>query len=690
MPDNAPHSPENWYQVLESNRQFAIGSVLIISIAILVVISLRNPVDYDGYWHLQMGKDLVENGLSPYQDNYSFTYENETITAPPVIFQVALYTLVKLFGEWGGFITIKLLAFLLTLGCMMAWLKQIKAPALIYCLVLPMLVMLIQLRAQVRPELFSYSLCIMALMLYRRANQQLTVKAIGPIVVFLLFWINYHSSILGYVIFFGLFIDIGLKLFTEKKGMNTWLVWASWGLLLVTVGILNPSMSHPVYSALTFPDTWKSLIQEYRSSFEAYRNFPSIYLLTLLTAMTLVMAFRQRKIGYFVFGGIMFYSYLSTARLVTPMGIVFLGMFAHVMSDTRIQNALKSQTKQQLRLSLPVALVIFLITMWEDVSFVRNSMFVNRYFPYLFPERLTSYMLDNNKAGRIFNEYSMGGYLIYRLSPDSQVYIDGRTGILYPVQHYLNHDMARDNGKVMSKEIKKYNIDFAILNSDAYSAWTMLLADELKLDFSDVKFALYSRESPSLPTTGLLWARPYCWTKALAPALSRERESALSNHSPLAPIMPLLALATEYASAEDPVHWLTNLGPEDTWNDESKRFAGYRALDHGLDDIAIKLFTAIPVKDVKDFLAIAMAHHHNNREEQAEQYLKLASSTRWARLETNDLVVMRGLLAEIKEKQPLKHMKKEFVDSVYEQVATFAHGTKGRSISVASFCGNNQ
>ncbi|MBV1931623.1 MAG: hypothetical protein KUG71_07890 [Porticoccaceae bacterium] len=51
MSNGPQHSPANWYQVLESNRQFAIGSVVVCS-AILVVMSLRNPIGYDGYWHL--------------------------------------------------------------------------------------------------------------------------------------------------------------------------------------------------------------------------------------------------------------------------------------------------------------------------------------------------------------------------------------------------------------------------------------------------------------------------------------------------------------------------------------------------------------------------------------------------------------------------------------------------------------
>jgi hypothetical protein len=250
------NSPTNWMQDLESRRRFAIGSIVLLCAAILFVSALRNPVDYDGYWHLRMGMDWVENGLSPWRDHYSFTYPGEEIVGPPVAFQVTLYQAVKLLGERGGFVSIKLAAFLLSLGMMLAWLRQIGAPVLAYLLVLPLLVAVIQFRAQVRPELFSYALSIVALMLYHRSRLHLSAAAILPVALLLWLWTNYHTSVIGYVIFFGLFIDIGLRLLRERQGMVAWVAWVAWGALLVAVGFLNPSVSHPILRLLLFPAEW--------------------------------------------------------------------------------------------------------------------------------------------------------------------------------------------------------------------------------------------------------------------------------------------------------------------------------------------------------------------------------------------------------------------------------------------------
>ena len=91
--------------------------------------SWREPIAYDAYWHLRMGQDLFEFGLTPYRDHYSFTFPGNDIIAPAYPFQVFLYLLVKFFGVFGGFFAYKLIcgfALILATG---VWLREVKAPS---------------------------------------------------------------------------------------------------------------------------------------------------------------------------------------------------------------------------------------------------------------------------------------------------------------------------------------------------------------------------------------------------------------------------------------------------------------------------------------------------------------------------------------------------------------------------------
>ena len=266
----------SWYNWLEQRRRFLIYALALVCVVILLGSALRNPVDYDSYWHARMGEDLIRHGLTPYKDHYSFTQKGEKVASPPVVFQILLYTAQDTLGESTGMITIKLVAFYMALALMFVWLRQLGAPVLVYWLVVPAFVLLLQMRSQVRPELFSYSFSIMALILYKRANFNLTARSIAPIALILLLWTNYHVSIIGYIIFFGLFLDIAVRLWRSKVQITGWLKWMGWGLVLIAVGFLNHDLTHPLQFALNFPDYWLQWIAEYRSPLTAYGELLSL------------------------------------------------------------------------------------------------------------------------------------------------------------------------------------------------------------------------------------------------------------------------------------------------------------------------------------------------------------------------------------------------------------------------------
>ena len=690
MPASQKRSTSNWHLQLEANRRFVLGGLLALCIAMLAVSSLRNPVDYDGYWHLKMGKDWVENGLSPYQDHYSFTHENEVITNPPVLFQVGLYAAVKSFGEWGGFVAVKLAAFLLTLGCMLAWLKQVKAPVFIYCLILPMLVLLLQLRAQVRPELFSYSLSIIALMLCRRANLQLTVTAIAPIVIFLLFWVNYHSSIFGYVIFFGLFIDIAARLIRGRSPVKLWRVWAGWGIILVAIGFLNPDFSHTVLNTILMPKEWKLLIIEYRASHLAYASLWSFYLLAFISIATIALTWHQQKFGYLLISLVLIYAGATMSRIITPAGIVLLGLFAHALCDQvssangRFPTALLSNTRLR-KLANIVTLAIGLIPLWESVVFARTTMFSNQSYASMFPKHLVSYMQREGKNGRIFNEYAMGGFLIYHLSPQSKVFIDGRTGILYPVDHYLKWFSTKYNRALLSDTINLLNIDFVLLSNTPGMAQHMTYVPQMKLDFTDVRFSLYSRESAKLDVIGKLWARPHCLPALDEDQLFKEWGFAQKNLPFGSPIAQLTALATEYISAEKPLEWLYSMPLEILWDDDALRFAAYRALEHRTNELAITLFNSIANRQVKDDLALALAYNRQKQFNDAEKMLDLAITRSEWTFEYHDTVIMGRILLDVQTHRPLRNRDRAFLEKIFAR-ANFAAIGADQAIDFSDFC----
>ena len=73
----------NWAKELESRRGFILTLFLLIIVFILAVSSLRDSYSFDAFWHLKMGQDWVEKGLSPFQDHYSIVFFGADIKSIP-------------------------------------------------------------------------------------------------------------------------------------------------------------------------------------------------------------------------------------------------------------------------------------------------------------------------------------------------------------------------------------------------------------------------------------------------------------------------------------------------------------------------------------------------------------------------------------------------------------------------------
>ena len=81
-----------------------------------------------------------------------------------------------------------------------------KAPGIIYAIVIPMIVFLIQIRPFVRPEMISNTFLVIALMLYFRSENKISTGNMLAMAALMLVWGNHHTSIIGYIVLFGFFL----------------------------------------------------------------------------------------------------------------------------------------------------------------------------------------------------------------------------------------------------------------------------------------------------------------------------------------------------------------------------------------------------------------------------------------------------------------------------------------------------
>lgn len=642
----------NWATWLEQRRRLVIAGLSAICFLALLVAARRQMVGFDAWWHLQMGRDWLANGLSPWIDHLSYTYAGAEISPVPFMFQAMLYASVWLFGQEQGFEVLKFVLFSLTLGLVLAYLKQVRAPVFAYCIALPTVVLVMEYRAIVRPELFSYSLAVIALMLYRRGDGQLSAGRILPIALLMWFWSNYHSSVLGYVIFFGYFIDAAARLLRDRASATTWLRWLGWGGLVVAVGALVPNFQHPVLHRLGYDPAWRELLVELQSSL-VLGGISINYGLLAIAVMTLLFSVRQRKYGYVAIVGILVYTAFTVVRMVTPSMIVITCLFAHVVADSNWKSWLE-RCAPWARIAAGLAVLgLTVFPLWNAVAYARYFMQENRVAHLQFPWDVVGHMRQNQIHGNIFHDHDVGGFLAANLAPDSRIYIDGRTFYLYPIDHYRRMMSALTSPQVLRAEIERYDISLALLENDS-STWSLVdRAGGLSLDYVGARYSLFVREAPSLPAFGKLLARPGCWNEESTPALRDETIHTHLNLRPDSALRPVVNVVMPYIEAQDRVAFIEGYSPAERPNDAVSRFVAYRGLDHGLDDIALRWFGSIARKSLKDNLAAAYALFRLDQLDEAERVLRVVSETSWPYVESGDIVLLDHLLGQLQVRRPL-------------------------------------
>jgi hypothetical protein len=118
-----------------------------------------------------------------------------------------------------------------------------------------------------------------------------------------------------------------------------------------------------------------------------------------------------------------------------------------------------------------------------------------------FPEGAARFVEERGIAGKLFNTYEYGGYLLWRLGPRQKTFIDGRA---------LNESVYRDYQKAISLEdpgvLDRYGAEVVVMNAFEYTTGVIYplalrLADRREtawtLVYQDAQAMVFMRQPPA-------------------------------------------------------------------------------------------------------------------------------------------------------------------------------------------------
>lgn len=296
----------------------------------------------------------------------------------------------------------------------------------------PIILVLIS-RSEVRPESLSYALMALQfyfLTLYRLGKIKLKYLLI---ILFLtqLLWVNSHIFFcIGLLVAGAYYLEaiIQSKSMFQGKSKNYLLILIA----MILASLINPFGFYGLLIPFNIFKTYPYMLAENQSVFFMQKRSPQIFfyyyieLIALVNLSVWFLVFKNTKQSILEFIKLNFANLFislvfmilafKTNRAIPIFVLYHIPLFA--------QN-LFYLFKARLSKPIPtyVLLIVFLITSFYLLGFPKKQIQLG-----LGPGQLksASFFREANIKGPIFNNYDIGGYLIYTLFPQHRVFVDNR------------------------------------------------------------------------------------------------------------------------------------------------------------------------------------------------------------------------------------------------------------------------
>ncbi|MBI4745900.1 MAG: hypothetical protein HY786_05010 [Deltaproteobacteria bacterium] len=461
--------------MIEEKRE-KINTIIILSFTFLFIflMALSKNADYDIFFHLATGKQIVETGsINQLSDPFSLTTSNPMMTTS-WLSGVVFYILNNVAGMEG---LVVLKAIVITAVFFFMY-KNIRTSArhgsadiYICSAVLIVAAYAVRMRMFVRPlifELLLLSLYIYILNSYRHKGS----KLLFALPFLQIIWVNVHpSSILGVALPFLFLVGEGIKyLFNwmpllDKRGLQS-LAWVA--VVMIVASMVNPRG----YGAILFPfkltgqeiymahiDEWQPLKIMHLIGY-GFRYTWGFSLLSLLTVFALLYQWRKTDLTEAMLFCLFMFLALRRVRVIPESVIVMAPIASKGLAEIISRLDLK---KLGYKGAINGILIVTLsVVFYMDVLNSKTYAFGLGLKDRVFPAKAVDFLKENNITGNMYNSLGYGGYLMWRLYPRHKVFIDGRIEI-YDERLYKDYLDAHSNPDTWKAIAERYDIDWVIL-----------------------------------------------------------------------------------------------------------------------------------------------------------------------------------------------------------------------------------
>lgn len=485
-------------------------------IVILAVFAMaaRISVDSDTWWHLRSGQWIVDHRAVPQVDPFSYTRQGQPWQYPGWLVEVPMWGIYQIFGPGGLNLWTALMA---TLAFLVLW-RVLSGDVFLRAFVVILAATVSAVYWAARPYMVTFIMTAAFLLLLERHRWEKTSisqKHLWWLPILMVIWGNSHGGFaVGFILWGIYWISEILSLLVGGRLwriiMDSWhdpkrfFSLSEWRLTLIGISMIvavciNPSGAVMLYYPFktVFIGALQDYIQEWQSpDFHSISVQPFIWLL-LLTFLAVGVSRRRLVLTDFLLASVGTYMGLLAGRNFS--------LFALVMSVvlTRYAAPLLSAFTYRLGYRVPInskptrmtKLVNWTIIALVVVSVVAKALTIfpaemnQTRFSETLPVKAVELIRLQSPAGRIFNSYNWGAYLLWSL-PEYPVFIDGRTDLYNDeiISQWLQVVRAEQGWMTV---LENWQVRLILLEPDlpvvkelADAGWEQIYRDEISVVFS--------------------------------------------------------------------------------------------------------------------------------------------------------------------------------------------------------------
>jgi hypothetical protein len=475
-PKPAPASP-SWLKI----------ATLVLTAICLLGLFSPEITDTDFWWHLKTGQYIIDHHSLPVPDPFAYTTPNQGVgnfnLTHEWLSQVLLYAVYSV-GGFPGIVLAR--ALLLTALCGLAGFLSARLSGNFFAgiaVAFACASVLVEFAAD-RPALITFLgvAVFVTLLELRRSLWALTAVA--------LLWANSHGGFfLGWVVLLAYCADAVLS---RRDIRQLWLVTAC----SIAVSGINPNGFGVVSTVFAYrhsPMTANLVEWQPPKLWGAPYGFD---ILLYAAAVVLILSWRKVRPAHWI----LFVAF-AAASLLAFRNIPLIGFLAPVLIAAYFPLRLPSFPAWTPPILASAAIV---------AGFAQGRFFQLRFAPWTVPAGAADYLLNHHLTGPIFNTYEQGGYLIWRASPETRVFIDGRS---------LSETVYRDYKQILfntgsvadritgprEELLNRYGIQVVVMNTIDYVSGALYplatalanpASTEWDLVYDDAQAVIFLRRPP--------------------------------------------------------------------------------------------------------------------------------------------------------------------------------------------------